>query len=56
MDNNGLRTLEQSLSDTQANAVATLKAVAALLRPLRRCRIAAQTGDLEELSPLPGSR
>ena len=50
MDNNGLRTLEQSLSDTQANAVATLKAVAALLRPLRRCRIAAQTGDLEELS------
>ena len=50
MDSNGQRTLEQSLANTEANTLATLRAAASLLRPLRRCRIAAQVGDLEELS------
>ena len=50
MHSDGQLTLEQNLADIEADAVATLRAAASLLRPLRRCRLAAQVGDLEELS------
>lgn len=50
MHSNGQPTLEQNLANIEADAVATLKAAASLLRPLRRCRMAAQVGNLEELS------
>jgi hypothetical protein len=50
MDDPETRTIEQALSSTESDAVATLRAAGALLAPLRRFRAAAQVGNLQELS------
>ena len=49
MSNNVSLTLEQSLAHTEADAVETLDVAKDLLRPLRRIRSAAETGNLTEL-------
>ena len=49
MQNLDPNTLEQALSSTETDAAATLRAAGALMAPLRRFRIAAQVGDLQEL-------
>ena len=41
--------LEQSLAHTEADALETLAAVKELLRPLRRLRLAAETGNLTQI-------
>ena len=42
-------TLEESLAHTEASALETLSAAKDLLRPLRKLRSAAETGDLAEM-------
>ena len=49
MRNNASLTLEQSLVRTEADALETLSAVKDLLRPLRKLRSAAKTGNLTEI-------
>ncbi len=49
MSNNASLTLEQSLARTEADALETLSAAKDLLRPLRRLRSAAGTGNLTEI-------
>ena len=49
MSDNASLTLEQSLAHTEADALETLSAAKNLLRPLRRLRSAAETGNLTEI-------
>ncbi len=49
MSNNASLTLEQSLAHTEADALETWDVAKGLLRPLRRLRSAAETGNLTEI-------